>query len=113
MNFEVTNTVREEWVYRAHPKDAQGQDSPNVTLIASVVSGDGSVVQDPAAPLDVVLRAGPTVDGITIFSVTAAGNVAPGVPVDIITMTQTAEPPPPPGPAASIGAELIGPRPQA
>lgn len=108
MNFEVTNTIRQEWLYRAHPKDANDLPADGVVLIASVVSGDGSVVQDPASPLDVRLLSGPTVGGVTVFSVKAAGNVVPGLE-DIIVMNQTDVPVPPPPPAASLGAELIGP----
>lgn len=107
--FQVTNTVAEEWTYRAHPKDAAGLDASGVTLVAIVVSGDGSVVQDPASPLDVRLLSGPAVGGTTVFSITGVGNVAPDLPADTVTMSQTALPVPP---AASLGGELIGPNPQ-
>jgi len=107
--FFVSNTVAEEWTYRAHPKDAAGLAVSGVTLIATVVSGDGVVVQDPGTPLDVRLLSGPTVSGLSVFQITGVGNVVSGIESDTITMTQLAVPPPP---ASDLGAELIGPNPQ-
>jgi hypothetical protein len=112
-DFQVQNTVAEEWTYRAHPKDSLGQDVVSgVALVATVVSGDGSVVQNPVAPFDVRILSGPAIGGITVFQIALVGNVVPGILPDTVTMTQLAVPPPPPGPAATSGAELIGPNPQ-
>lgn len=91
MPLAIACTNEEQIPVTASPVTAQGHPA-NIdgALVVTVVSGDGTVLQDPAAPLTFTCVSG-TLAGDTVYSVSGDTDLGAGVQTisDTVTLTVT------------------------
>lgn len=89
--LSIACTNEEKVTVTAKPQSASGNPAPiDGALVVTVVSGDGTVEQDPAAPLVFKAVSGPSAS-VTVYDVAGDADMGAGVVTihDTVTLTVT------------------------